>query len=157
MSQFIEQLKQHLSQDLSDLDKLTELLRSEKELLKTRDHEAIQRTAKHKSELVGQIEQRSKTKAKLIASSGLGIKPGHVEASLSKLGDSELIELWKASRSKMELCKERNQVNGSIISRSLQRTNKLMSIIRGQNRNENLYSQQGKEQSLSGRHSIGKA
>ncbi len=157
MSQFISELKKQLHQDLNDLDKLTELLSREKDLLKTRDHEAIQKNLNLKSELVAQLDARSKQKARLLASSGLGIKPGQVEHALAKLNDSELMQLWQASRKKMEHCKERNQVNGGIISRSLQRTGKLMSILRGQSASPNLYGQQGKEQSMGGRHSIGKA
>ena len=109
------------------------------------------------STTVQQLESRAKVKARLIAKSGLGIKPGEVETKLHTLNDADLVNLWQTSRDKMQQCKDTNLINGNIISRSLQRTNKLMMIIRGQNKAQNLYGQQGKEQNYGSSHRIGQA
>jgi len=157
MSQFTEQLKELLKKDIVDLEALKSLLDKEKRTLTTRDTSEIKRLSEFKSATVQQLESRAKLKAKLIAASGLGIRPGEVEKKLSTLDDSELMTLWRDSRKKLNLCKDGNLVNGNIISRSIQRTNKLMMIVRGQNKTQNLYGQQGKEQNYSGTHRIGKA
>jgi flagellar biosynthesis/type III secretory pathway chaperone len=157
MSQFTDQLKVLLKQDIVDLDELKKLLDQEKITLTTRNTDRIKAIAENKSQKVQQLESRAKIKAKLIANSGLGIKPGEVEQQISSLEDQELTSLWQDSRMKMDLCKDSNLVNGTIISRSMQRTTKLMSIIRGQNNRPQLYGQQGKEQNYSGSHRIGKA
>ena len=157
MSKFTDQLKLFLKQDISDLSSLKTLLGQEKDSLKVRDNDQIQTLSQQKSELVQQIESRSKLKARLIASSGMGIRPGEVESSLNTLNDAELMRLWKESRKKLVDCKEQNSVNGNIISRSLQRTNRLMMIVRGQNKAQNLYGNQGKEQNYGGSKRIGSA
>jgi flagella synthesis protein FlgN len=157
MSQFADQLKTLLKQDISDLNNLTSLLELEKETLKTRNSSEIESIAKQKSTVVQTLEARSKLKARSIARSGLGIRPGQVEKSLSALDDAELLQLWQSSQKKLAHCKDRNQVNGGIIAQSLQRTNRLMTIIRGQHNAPNLYGQQGKAKSYTDSHKIGSA
>jgi len=157
MSQFIDQLKSFLKQDISDLNNLISVLEREKETLKTRDSASIEAIAKNKSTFVQALEARAKLKAKSFASSGLGIRPGQVEKTLTTLGDTELMGLWKTSQQKLAFCKDRNLVNGNVIARSLQRTNRLMTIVRGQHNAPNLYGQKGKAQSYTGSHRLGKA
>ena len=158
MSNATENLKHLLRQDLKDLEALSQILNEEKDLLGTRNSDAIQLITKNKSALVQQIEGRAKQKAKLLASSGLGIKPGAVTQTLERLGDTELSELWKQSLEALKSCKDQNSVNGSIVSHTLQRTAKLMSIIRGQGNQTNLYGQKGKAKSMQGgNHILGKA
>ncbi|TNC79896.1 MAG: hypothetical protein C9356_16550 [Oleiphilus sp.] len=158
MPSAIENLKLLLKQDIRDLEALTSTLSAEKTALKSRDSKAIQQVTQNKSSLVQQIETRAKQKAKLLASCGLGIKPGAVTKTLESYGDEELTGLWKESVQALKQCKDQNTVNGSIISQTLQRTAKLMSIIRGQGTKPDLYGQQGKTQSVSnGQHILGKA
>jgi len=157
MSQFTEQLKQLLKQDISELSNLNKLLETEKETLKTRNSQQIRAIANSKQHVIQSLESRAKLKAKLIAKSGLGIRPGEVETTLRKLNDQELIDLWQSSRDKLSACKDKNHIIGSIITRTLGRTNKLMSIVRGQNNSQKLYGQQGKESSYSGSQIIGQA
>lgn len=157
MSTFTEQLKNLLRQDIVDLDSLRKLLEQEKLTLTTRNTEQIKLISNNKTQTVKQLESRAKIKAQLIAKSGLGIKPGQVEEKLQTLDDADLVNLWQTSRSKMQACKDMNYVNGSIINRSLQRTNKLMMIVRGQNKKQNLYGQQGKEHSYGSSQRIGQA
>jgi flagella synthesis protein FlgN len=157
MSQFTEQLKHLLNQDISELNNLNRTLDAEKETLKTRDSKKIQATANSKQQIIQSLESRAKLKATLIAKSGLGIRPGEVETTLKTLNDEELITLWQSSRDLLSTCKDKNHINGSIITRTLTRTNKLMSIVRGQNSSQKLYGQQGKESSYSGRQIIGQA
>lgn len=158
MSDVIDNLKHLLKQDIQDLDTLQQILSAEKTALKSRDSDKIQHITQNKSSLVQQIETRAKQKAKLLASSGLGVKPGKVTETLESFGDRELTELWKQSVQELKTCKDKNAVNGSVISHTLQRTAKLMSIIRGQGNKPDLYGQKGKTSSMSGgRHILGKA
>ncbi len=157
MSQFISELKATLHQDISNLDTLSELLNEEKAQLRVRNSKAIDAISKRKTELVKQIEVSAKHKAKLFSASGLGIRPGQVTGAIHALGDEELSSLWRTSREKLESCKEMNHINGTVISRSLQRTQKLMSIIRGQGKSPNLYGQSGKEQRFGSGQQLGKA
>lgn len=157
MSDVKAQLKQLLRQDLTNLNALQSLLGQEQNLLKTRDSEDIKRISENKASLVKQIETHAKEKARLLASSGWGVKPGQVGETLKKLGDEELYDLWQETVSALQSCKDKNTVNGTIISHTLQRTAKLMNIIRGQNKAPNLYGQKGKTSQISGSHILGKA
>ncbi len=154
---FSVKLKNLLLQDLKDLETLKNLLEGEQEAITKRDTTTIQRVTQDKASIVATLESRTKVKAKLIASSGLGIKPGQVEIGLKRLNDSELMTLWRKTKDYSNDCQHLNAVNGNVIARSLQRTNKLMQIIRGQTQTNHLYGQQGKEQSYGGTHRIGQA
>tara|TARA_R110001592_G_scaffold138511_5_gene357734 strand:+ start:34115 stop:34588 length:474 start_codon:yes stop_codon:yes gene_type:complete len=157
MNQFTEELKELLKQDIIDLASLKSLLEQEKITLTTRNIQKINQLTEQKSKTVAQLESRAKLKAKLMAGSGLGIRPGQVEEKLFTLNDKELMSLWQTSRDQLNKCQEQNSVNGSIISQSRQRVTKLMTIIRGQNKTPNLYGQQGKTQAFNSSHRIGKA
>lgn len=157
MSAFSKQLSSLLQEDLTNISQLEAILQQEREAITRRDTKNINRITQQKKELIQQLDGRAKSKATLLAKSGLGIRPGHVEESLRKLGDAELMTLWQESRSALENCKEKNMTNGLLISRSLQRTNKLMTIIRGQAKAPSLYGQRGKETSYSGSQHLGKA
>ncbi len=157
MSPFVQQLTTLLQADQADISRLEKLLTEERSALSSRDTVSINRTTEDKKNLIQAIDQRAKQKAQLLAQSGLGIRPGQVEEGLKKLNDAALITLWQETRSALERCKENNLNNGLLISRFLQRTNKLMSIIRGQGKSPSLYGQQGKETAYSGRQHLGKA
>lgn len=157
MNQFAEELKHLLKQDIVDLEALKALLEQEKTTLTTRNIDKINQLAKDKSLTVSQLEQRAKAKARILAQSGLGIRPGQVESKLLTLNDKELMDLWQDSRAKLANCQQQNAVNGSIINQSRQRVNKLMMIIRGQNKSQHLYGQQGKAQTYNNSQRIGEA
>jgi flagellar biosynthesis/type III secretory pathway chaperone len=157
MNQFTEELKHLLKQDIVDLESLGSLLEQEKITLTTRNTDKINQLAKVKSQTINQLEQRAKMKARLLAQSGLEVRPGQVESKLLTLNDTELMSLWQDSRSKLASCQQLNAVNGSIIAQSRQRVNKLMMIIRGQNKTQHLYGQQGKAQVYNSSQRIGEA
>ena len=157
MNQFTADLKKLLKQDIIDLEALKSLLEQAKHTLTTRNTDKINQLAKEKSHTVSQLEQRAKMKAKLLANSGLEVRPGQVEAKLRTLQDTELMNLWQNSREKLAHYQHKNAVTGSIISQSTQRVNKLMRIIRGQNKTQHLYGQQGKAQAYNSSHRIGEA
>lgn len=157
MLPFNEQLKEYLKQDLDNLNQLDQVLSLEKQQLVARDHQALESSARLKDELIKQIQARAKQKAALLAKSGLNIKPGEVTQALEKFGDTELSKLWQDSVEKLQHCKDRNAVNGKIVSLALSRTQRLMGIIRGQSAAPSLYGQQGTTHKVSGSHMLGKA
>lgn len=157
MSAFIQQLTSLLHADQADITSLSQVIQQEREALSSRDSIAINKITEHKKSLIQSIDQRAKQKAQLLAKSRLGIRPGKVTEGLRTLNDDQLLILWEDTRTALEKCKEENLTNGLLISRFLQRTNKLMSIIRGQGTSPSLYGQQGKETAYSGSQHIGKA
>ena len=156
-AKFTEQLTTLLQQDLNDLELLKKTLAKEKEALKSRDHTEISDLTKAKTSLVLKIESRSKAKFKLLKA--VGIDPIKEDASkkLAKLEDKNLLILWSAVKQLTQECKDSNQVNGTVIQRSLQRTNHIMNIMRGQNQKKGLYGAKGTQDNLGGSHRIAKA
>lgn len=152
-----ENLIKLVEQDLTDLQKLQKFLELEAIALRERLSDKIQFCADTKSKLITQIKTRAQTKAKLMASAGVGIEAGKVKAGVDSLGSKKLSHLWEESLLKLEQCQQRNQVNGLVIQRSKLRNQKLMDIIRGQTQAPKLYGQQGSEKAYGGVNSIAKA
>jgi flagella synthesis protein FlgN len=157
VEKFIDLLSRLLQQDLHELEILSRLLEQEKQALRNRDANEIQSLGQSKQELVLSLERRSRQKAQLLAKSPLRIRPGQVREKLVTLNNENLLQLWDRTQSAMSHCKERNLLNGKIISLSLQRTHRLMDLLRGQHSQPAIYGSQGKTHSSGGRSSLGKA
>jgi len=153
----VNELKALLRQDLADLDLLNTRLTEETEALKQRDAGSIKSLASAKSQLVNTIETRAKAKAKILGHPEIGVRPGQVSAGVAQLLDTELTELWQTSLENLENCQSINKVNGLVITRSLQRTQKIINIVRGQSTAPKLYGNQGNEVAYSGSQGIAKA
>lgn len=152
-----KQLNQLLDKDISDLSALKNVLSDEAEALKQRNAENIQLTAKTKTTLVKQIEDRARAKVNLITASGAPIKAGSVLEGVEGLGDQTLTERWVASLALLAECKDLNQVNGLVIERSRTRNQKIMDMVRGKHHKPQLYGNKGNEQRYSGTNRIAKA
>lgn len=158
MQQFVEQLTALLNADFTELDQLDFVLGKEKTSLQQRDRVALDKLAAQKQQIIQAIEKRAKQKAALLASSPLKIRPGQVREKLASLNDPTLLALWDGSVAKLESCKQRNQVNGTIISHSLLRTNRLMNILRGHSSSPTTtYGQSGKTRNYGGSTTIARA
>lgn len=150
-------LKQLLNLDLVDLKQLEKTLEIERKVLASNQAALIQKASQEKQRILTSIKARAKEKTRLIIQSGLPVKAGHITEAIDSVNDKELSLLWKAVSEKLERCKEQNLVNGKIVSISLQRTTKAMSIVRGQHNKPNLYGSKGSQQSLNTSSMIGKA
>jgi flagellar biosynthesis protein FlgN len=153
----IDRLKTLLKEDLNDLTHLNEILQKERSALKKRSTDSIQQISSEKSSSLKSIEYRAKQKARLFVEAGYSIKAGAFEKAVMETNDTELNTLWKTVNQALKHCKEQNTVNGTVVSHSLKRVNKLMSIIRGQNNKPNLYGASGREHAMGGMNSIAKA
>ncbi len=154
---FSSKLKVLLEQDLINLKQLTEVLEAESLAFSQSDNAALQPILASKNGLLSSIEQRAKLKARLMAESGLGIRPGQVQNILLSIPDAKLHALWDEVNLHLHHCKERNEVNGKIVAHSLSRVNKMMSILRGQQNAPSLYASSGSRTSLNTSRSIAQA
>lgn len=152
-----KQLKLLLSKDLVALDSLKSTLDAESVALKQRESEKIASLAKTKAALVKEIEDRARSKVKLITASGAPISAGKVNEGINTLGDTQLSELWTSALEKLSECKELNQINGLVIERSRIRNQKIIDIVRGSHKKPKLYGNKGGEQSYATSSRIAKA
>lgn len=153
----IDRLKTLLQEDLNDLAQLNEILQNERSAIKDRSTDSIQKISAEKSSLLKTIEYRAKQKAQLFVEAGHAIKAGAFEQAVVAINNTELTALWTKVNQALKHCKDQNAVNGTVVSHSLKRVNKLMNIIRGQNNKPNLYGASGREHAIGGMNSIGKA
>jgi len=136
---------------------MTEVLSNEANAFVDSNSDCIKTLLNQKTDLLTSIEQRAKIKARLMAESGLGIRPGKVEKLLLTIPDPELHSLWQSVNTQLLLCKEKNKVNEKIVSHSLKRVNQMMSILRGQQNTPSLYASSGRKKSLAAGQYIGEA
>lgn len=153
----IDRLKTLLQEDIKDLTKLSSILNKERSALKERAHTSIEQLASEKSICIKSIEHRAKEKARLFIDAGYQIKKGEFERIISEIPDESLQSLWRKVNIGLKFCQDQNTVNGTVVSHSLKRVNKLMDIVRGQNTKPNLYGASGKESAIGGLNSIAKA
>ncbi len=153
----IDRLKALLQEDLKDLTRLSEILINERSSLEERSSTTLQQITSDKSACLKTVEYRAKEKARLFVDAGYTIKAGEFEKVVSTISDPALHALWKEVSQKLKHCKDQNTINGTVVSHSLKRVNKIMNIIRGQHNKPNLYGSSGKEHAIGGLNSIAKA
>ncbi len=144
----IDDLKQLLNQDVSDLNQLAFLLDEEKAKLKSSDIRAIEPLTQQKNGMLGQIRERAKRKIHLLVE--MGYRPEHGEPSrfIRSAGLSELTSLWQAAETALKTCHERNRVNSRIVSHLQNRLTKLTDIFRGSAGQAKLYGSSGQQTSV---------
>ncbi|MCP5161785.1 MAG: flagellar protein FlgN [Hahellaceae bacterium] len=157
MDTLSSRLFQLLSDDLKNLESLTQVLDKEKKALSARDSESLQQLTQYKTQLIKKLESNSQLKVRLLVSGGVKPVAGKISEQISSFADEQTVTLWHQVQSTLEECKSRNLVNAKVANSSLQRVKKMMDILRGQASRPNLYGAKGYEKSLSNTYSIAKA
>ncbi len=144
----IDELKQLLNQDVSDLNQLAFLLDEEKAKLKSSDIRAIEPSTEQKNRMLGQIRERAKRKIHALVEMGYCPEHGEPSRFIRSAGLSELTSLWQAAETALKACQERNRVNGRIISHLQNRLTKLTDIFKGSAGQAKLYGSSGQQTSV---------
>lgn len=150
-------LRKALTTEISLTDKLLALLKTESKL-SPKDSEALLMMSEDKNKLIHEIERHYNRRITYIQN--LGFTPDHqgTQSCISKCDrNNELSLAWKLFMQKVKDCRQVNQINGSTLDSSLRVVKQALSILYGEQVNENTYDASGHSKSSSIGRSIAKA
>lgn len=137
-------VQQMLEQDTHAACELLKLLNQESDVLKQRDHEALQVLINEKSDHIALLEAHAAERNALLKSLEL---PADSQGWLAFLqADPQLAPLksgYDSLNITLTQCRERNEINGKLIGRSQQTLRKLLDLVKGQSPNADLYTATG--------------
>ena len=111
--------------DTLDISKqLILCLDRENACLIARKYEQLLDNAEKKQQLVSQLDALDRQMETFA-------DPAAFDSMIKTTGDAQLSQLWAAIRSNIELCAEKNEVNGRLLQRQSQLTRDTMEILTG--------------------------
>lgn len=135
-------IQEQILQDTQSCETLLKLLTEEREALKERDLEALERIIKDKSVHLEALEASARQR-----SVWAGGKPEDTrerwQEILSELDNETLDKRWQKLKSLMQLCSQENQVNGKLLARNHQIYSRLVELVCGQQAAPSLYDAKG--------------
>jgi flagella synthesis protein FlgN len=147
----IDDLKTLLSQDISQLGTLADILEREKTCLANSDLRQLEALTKEKNDLLGAVRERAKQKIRTLVQMGYRPESGEPSRFIRSAGFSDLFQLWQEAEQKLRACQTLNQTNGRVISHLQKRLSKLTDIFRGATGQQKLYGAQGQQTTVSSR------
>src|SRR5690606_26037186 len=141
------ELQKILEKDRTQLDALAALLSEEKTCLENRDLEQLNTLLQQKQTLIASLERDDRARRQLLIKAGL---PDN-QTSLPQLrallaGNAEyqpLAELIESIEMRLQHCRDLTETNAIIVHRSRLNTQRTLSILRGPDALNNLYTSHG--------------
>ncbi|MBN4073750.1 flagellar protein FlgN [bacterium AH-315-E07] len=128
----IELLNQ-LSAETTLAKNMASVLDDERNALANSDSAQIDKTSETKRALLVDLETHARKRLQLITDIGYRRESGTVRQFLSQNDPSQaLLQSWDTLNKQLQLCSDKNQVNGRIISLSQRKTEMALNILRGQ-------------------------
>jgi|25BtaG_2_1085352.scaffolds.fasta_scaffold00225_13 flagella synthesis protein FlgN len=147
----IDDLKNLLSQDISQLDTLADILDKEKACLASSDLQALNALTKEKNDLLSAVRERARQKIRTLVQMGYRPESGEPSRFIRSAGLSDLDQLWQDADRKLRACQTLNQTNGRVISHLQKRLTRLTDIFRGATSQPKLYGAHGEQTTVSSR------
>jgi flagella synthesis protein FlgN len=137
-------VREMLNRDLHAAQRLQALLSEERELLQTRNHEALAALISEKNEHLALLEGHAKERAALLQALQVDDNAASWQEFLAS-DDAlrELIPLWQQLQSEVSQCNELNNLNGKLVARSQQTLKRLLDLVRGKTQSAGLYDSSG--------------
>ena len=147
----IDDLKNLLPQDISQLDTLADILDREKACLASSDLQALNALTKEKNDLLSAVRERARQKIRTLVQMGYRPESGEPSRFIRSAGLSDLDQLWQDADRKLRACQSLNQTNGRVISHLQKRLTRLTDIFRGSTSQPKLYGAHGEQTTVSSR------
>lgn len=153
----LAQVQNNIDQGVEACQKLLILLEDERNALKARDTQELERIIKDKSTCLLALEQTAKQRMEWLnvdaAEGGLdGAWTQHIEQL-----DPQLAPVWQRFKTLLEDCRTHNDINGKMLARNQQVFKRLVAIVRGQTEQQPLYSPKGSRGAMKAYQKLGEA
>jgi flagellar biosynthesis/type III secretory pathway chaperone len=145
MSDQLAAFAQLVEQEHNALARLNQLLVEEYAILRQRELERLETIADSKIEVISLLEQCERDRHSLLQSAGLKADKAGLEAMLDRDLSGELSRRWDALLEQLAACQRQNFTNGQIMEASRRNSQRILSILMGQGRDDRaqLYTARG--------------
>lgn len=157
---FYTAIAQNIAQDTQACEALLQLLSVEREQLKNRELDALDATIAAKAQWLGQLEHSAQQRTLWIQQSPLTAQQSLSDAWQQLLTDCakpDLAEQWQYLKKLLQQCRDDNEINGKLISRSQTTFKRLVNILRGQEEQTQLYTGRGAKSESCAKQQLGQA
>lgn len=112
---------------------MAKVLDDERNALANSDSMKIDQAGQEKRALLGDLEVHARKRLELVTQLGYRKESGTVRHFLSQKDPSQtLLQSWDSLHRQLQLCQDKNQINGRIISLSQRKTEMALNVLRGQ-------------------------
>ena len=136
-------IEQLLKLDLQHSSRLLELLQQERSTLQQRDSNALAALVEEKDQLIAKLDQSAKLRTQWLQQLGYELNSKSWKALIDQQNSPVIQTLWQKLESTIKECRDNNEINGRLISRSQQTLTKLLNILRGKRASTQLYGRDG--------------
>lgn len=150
-------IHQNILQDTQSCEALLTLLNEERDALRDRNMEALERILTAKSGHLESLEHSANERSKLAQSFSGASDQQNWRELIARLGDEKLNESWLKLKNLLRSCKLENEVNGKLLSRNHQIYARLLEIVRGQTQAPSLYNARGSSSTGASSNVVGEA
>lgn len=154
-------LQDNVAQDIDSCTTLLSLLDEEREALKNRDVDTLERIIREKAQCLTTLEhsaqQRSNIVHDLPAARQNSADQQTLWKDLLQEKSPQVLGEWEKLGELIKQCQAENEINGRLLSRNKQVFNRILSIMRGQTQSDNLYTAGGNKGAGGGGHFLGEA
>lgn len=142
----LQKLSSILQSELNQSAQLAQLLKQEREALRTADTDQIHQISQQKQPYIVQLEQLGRQREQLLKAAGFPGGKSGLEAFIANHEPEEasmIEQLLKKLRGIAKICRDFNQINGGIVNVNSQHMNRALSILRGRDPDTSSYGPGG--------------
>ncbi len=155
------QIHQQLIQDMQSCEALLVLLSEEREAMRERNMDDLERILTAKAEHLQSLENSADARTQIAEQYSSSSKPNQQKEIwqdlITQFKDDKITESWRKLKSLLSSCKLENEVNGKLLARNHQIYSRLLELVRGQPKAPSLYNSTGSSTSGGSSHIVGEA
>jgi len=150
-------IHQQIVRDTQSCDALLVLLNKEREALRERNMDELERIVIEKAAHLESLEKSANERSALARSYSDASDQDSWRELIKNLNNEELSVSWLKLKDLLRLCKLENEVNGKLLSRNHQIYSRLLEIVRGQAQAPSLYNSRGSSSAGGSTNIVGEA
>ena len=155
--QSLEAMQIMAEKDKSVSQQLIILLEHERSILKQKDYTSLDDILSKKTLLLDQLKHHANIRRQWLVSLYKVADESQWSDFVASFEQPEISEKWQEVNNNISQCKQLNETNGLLISRGKKTYEQLIFLLKGGNRDSDVYTSKGNKQSIRAYSSVAKA
>ncbi len=155
-----EKLVSHINNDIKVCEKLLTLLKNEREYLKKRNFDELDKLIEDKAKALKHLENSANSRTNILTQYASNLSDNEEvrwQKLIEKFNSHDLLQSWVRLKQLIVDCKSENEINGKLMTRNEHTFNRLLDILRGQEKGPELYTGKGSKSGNGAKHQLGSA